>query len=197
MLVLDELALEKQKYGHMQEQDISGESSTRYCTTLLSQTNDTAGVSTTGVASLGRLVVAALSEVVGAGVDDDGSTDDGLGSDQLEVSIGDGAFGDTVGVSLDVAEITCVSLVACVRTTVLLTQRVEVRAGRRATVRVVAKLVDVEATLGRGVVAGDVVVDCHWRRLVRLRKLDRARHLGIAAEDCDCIGSLIPALSCA
>lgn len=62
------------------------------------------------------------------------------------------------------------------------------RTGARATVGVVAELVDVHAALGRGVVACDVVGDCGRGGLGRLLKGDGAADLGIPAEDCDCLG---------
>lgn len=45
---------------------------------LVGDTNDTAGRAGTGVASLQRLLVAALSKVIGATVDDDSSLWTGL-----------------------------------------------------------------------------------------------------------------------
>ena len=65
------------------------------------------------------------------------------------------------------------------------------RTGAGAAVGVVAKLVDVHAALGRGVVARNVVGDCGWGGLGRLLKGDGAADLGVAAEDCDCFGGNI------
>lgn len=62
------------------------------------------------------------------------------------------------------------------------------RSGARAAIGVVAELVHVHAALGRGVVAADVVGDGRWGGLGRLLKGDGAADLGVAAEDCDCVG---------
>ena len=59
------------------------------------------------------------------------------------------------------------------------------RAGRGAAVGVVAKGVDVHATLGVGVVAGDVPGDGGRGRLVLLLEDDRARNLGVTPDDSD------------
>lgn len=61
------------------------------------------------------------------------------------------------------------------------------RAGAGAAVGVITELVDVHATLGRGVVASDVVRDGRGRRLGRLLKGDGPADLGVSAEDCDCL----------
>lgn len=57
------------------------------------------------------------------------------------------------------------------------------RAGRRAAVGVVTKGVDVEAALGVGVVAGEVIGNGGRGRLRLLLKGDGTRHLGITTED--------------
>lgn len=49
--------------------------------------------------------MAALAEVVGAGVHDDGPAEDALGPDQLDEFVGDGALGVALAVCLEVAEI--------------------------------------------------------------------------------------------
>ncbi len=58
-----------------------------------------------------------------------------------------------------------------------------VRASRGAAIRVVAKGVDVHATLGAGVVAGDVPADLGRARLRILLERDGARDLGVTADD--------------
>jgi hypothetical protein len=60
-----------------------------------------------------------------------------------------------------------------------------VRAGRGTAVGVVTELVDVEATLGVGVVTGDVPGDGGGRVLVGLLEGDSAGDLGVSAEDSD------------
>lgn len=52
---------------------------------LSSNADNTTGSTSTGVSSLGRLVVASLSKVIGTGVDNNGSSNDGLGSDKREL----------------------------------------------------------------------------------------------------------------
>lgn len=60
------------------------------------------------------------------------------------------------------------------------------RAGRGAAVGVVAKLVDVEAALGIGVLASDVPGDDGGRRLGGLLEGDGALDVGVTAEDSNC-----------
>ena len=169
---------------------------------LVGDTNDTASRSGTSVASLEGLLVATLAEIVGAGMDNDGSltacqscsrgtgvyisyADDAVGADQLDQGVGGRALGVALGIGLDVAEIANVAgLVG--GSTVGLLVRVEVRAGRGAAVGVVTKGVDVEAPLGVGVVAGDVPGDSGRGRLGVLLEDDGARDLGVATDNADC-----------
>ena len=72
---------------------------------LRGDANDTASRPGAGVARLETLLVAALAQVVGAGVDDDGAADDALGTDELDVLVVDGALGVALAVRLDVAEV--------------------------------------------------------------------------------------------
>jgi hypothetical protein len=151
---------------------------------LRRDTNDTASGTGTGVASLEGLLVVALAEIVSAGVDNDGTTNDGLGADELDELVGHGALGVALGISLEVAEVTNVAdLVG--RSTVGLAVGVEVRAGRSAAVGVVTEGVDVEATLGVGVVAGDVPGDGGGRALGLLLEHNGAGDLGVSTEDSD------------
>lgn len=127
--------------------------------------------------------------------------------------VGYRALGVALAVRLDVAEITnMASLVG--GSTVGLAVRVDykppapvstslldvmdsefseltVRAGRGAAVGVVTKGVDVEASLGVGVVAGDVPGDGGGRRLGRLLKHNGAGDLGVSTEDSDYAGKLL------
>lgn len=64
------------------------------------------------------------------------------------------------------------------------------RAGRGAAVGVVAKGVDVEATLGVGVIAGDVVGDGGRGTLRGLLEDDGAGDLGVSSEDSNYSSSL-------
>ena len=149
---------------------------------LRRDTNDTASRTGTSVASLEGLLVAALAEIVSAGVDNDGTTNDGLRADELDELVGHGALGVALSISLEVAEVTNVaSLVG--RSTVGLAVGVEVRAGRSAAVGVVTEGVDVESSLGVGVVTGDVPGDGSGSRLRLLLEDDGTGDLGVTAKN--------------
>jgi hypothetical protein len=77
---------------------------------LLGDTNDAASRTSASVASLLALLVRALAEVVGAGVDDDGAAEDALRADQLDELVRDGALGVALGVGLEVAQVADVAL---------------------------------------------------------------------------------------
>lgn len=77
---------------------------------LLGDTNDTASRAGASVASLLALLIAALAQVVGAGVDNNGAAKDALGADQLDELVGNGAVGVALGVSLEVAQVADVAL---------------------------------------------------------------------------------------
>lgn len=68
------------------------------------------------------------------------------------------------------------------------------RAGRGAAVRVVTKGVDVEATLGVGVIAGDVVGDGGRGTLRVLLEDDGAGDLCVSSEDSNCRSPLAEGL---
>ena len=57
------------------------------------------------------------------------------------------------------------------------------RSGARAAIGIVAKGMDMHATLGVGVIASDVVGDGCWSSLRVLFKLDGARDFGVTTED--------------
>ena len=61
-----------------------------------------------------------------------------------------------------------------------------VRAGGSAAVGVVTELMDVEATLGVGIVARDVPADGSWARLGGLLEGDGAPDVGVTTEDSNC-----------
>lgn len=77
---------------------------------LLGDTNDTASGTSASVASLLALLVLALAEVVGAGVDDDGAAEDALGADQLDELVRDGALGVALSIGLEVTQVANVAL---------------------------------------------------------------------------------------
>lgn len=100
----------------------------------------------------------ALAVIVGTGVNNDSSADNGVRADERELRVGDADLSDTRAIGLEVAQVTYVPLVS-VRGTVVLAGRVEVRTGRSATVGVVTELVDVEASLSVGVHVLDLTGD--------------------------------------
>ncbi len=59
-------------------------------------------------------------------------------------------------------------------------------ASGRAAVGVVAELVDVHASLGIGVIAGDVVGDGGWGGFIGLLEGYLTCDLGVSSEDSDC-----------
>jgi hypothetical protein len=69
-----------------------------------------------------------------------------------------------------------------------------VRSSAGASVGVVAKSVDVHATLSVGVVAGNVPCDLGGRGLVLLLEGDGALDVGVSTEDGDCEGCLLACL---
>jgi hypothetical protein len=77
---------------------------------LLGDTDNTASRTGASVASLLALLVLALAEVVGAGVDDDGAAEHALRADQLDELVRDAALGVALGVGLEVAQVADVAL---------------------------------------------------------------------------------------
>jgi tetrahydromethanopterin S-methyltransferase subunit F len=78
-----------------------------------------------------------------------------LGTEELHKGVGLGADGVTLSIGAEVAQVTNVADLI-LGSTMGLAEGVEVGACRGAAVGVVTKLVDMEATLSVGVVAGDV-----------------------------------------
>jgi len=115
--------------------------------------------------------VATLTQVISTVVNNDGSTNDGVGTKQLHQSVLLGTLGDTLGVGGNVTQVTNVSVVIFWGT-VLLAKWVEVRTSRGATVGVVTKSVDVETSQSIGVVTSDLPRDGGWVRLGGLLKVD-------------------------
>jgi len=64
----------------------------------------------TGVTSLLALLTLTLSEIISAGVDDDGAAKDALRSDELDQLVGDGTLSVTLTISLEVAQVANVTL---------------------------------------------------------------------------------------
>lgn len=72
---------------------------------LLSDTNNPASRTPTRIARRLTLLVSALAQIVRASVHDDGPAEHALGTDQLDLLVGDGALGVALGVRLEVAEV--------------------------------------------------------------------------------------------
>jgi hypothetical protein len=153
---------------------------------LVGNANDAAGRTAASIASLQRISVVPLAEIISTIVNDDGAANNALGTDQLDEPVGHGALGVAVSIRLDVAEITDVTLLIG-GSTVGLVVRVEVRTGRSAAIGVITKSMDVEAALSVGGVASDVPRDGRGRRLVSLLEEDGTRDTLVSTEDCDCI----------
>lgn len=79
-------------------------------------------------------------------------------ANQLDMLIFDRSLAISLAICLEVAQVTDMSL-GITWGTVCLAERVEMRAGARAAVGVVAELVDVHATLSGGITSRDVVGD--------------------------------------
>lgn len=109
---------------------------------------------------------------------------DALRTNDLDQLVLDGPDGVTLGVGLDVAQVTNVTdLVG--GSAVSLAEGVVVRTGGGAAVGVVTELVDVHTTLGVGVVAGDVPRDGGRGGFVGLLEGDSAGDLGVTTENSD------------
>jgi hypothetical protein len=136
-------------------------------------------------------------------VNDESTAENTLGTDQLDQAVGLGASSIALGISLEVAKVTDVTD-GVGGSTVGLAVGVDYRrlvrdtdiasiprvgrtvgAGGGAAVGVVTELVDVEATLGVGVVASDVPGDGGGVTLRSLLEGDSAGDLGVSADDSD------------
>lgn len=91
-----------------------------------------------------------LAQVIGTGVNDNGSTDDRVRANKRQVRVGDLDLGDARAVGLEVTQVTNVPDLGG-SVTVVDTGGVEVGTGGGATVRVVTELVNVEPSLGVGI----------------------------------------------
>lgn len=96
-----------------------------------------------------------LSEIISAGVGDDSAANNAIRTNQLDVLVLNRTLGISLSISLDVTQVTNVSVLV-LGSTMLLSVRVEVRTGRSASVGVVTESVDVKAALGIGVMASNV-----------------------------------------
>lgn len=130
--------------------------------------------------------MATLSKIVLTTVDHDSSADNGVLTDKLEEVVLENTLGSSGSVSLDVTEVTNVSLGVSGSTVVLL-EGVEVGAGGSAAVGVVTKLVNVESTLSVGLVTSDVVSDSDGSGLGLLLESDSTGDLGISSKNSDLV----------
>jgi len=122
---------------------------------LVGNTNDTTSRTSTSVASLLGFLVSSSAEVISAGMDNNGAPQYALSADQLDQFVLEGTNGIALGISWNVTEIADVAL-AIARSPVRLPERIEVRTGRRAAIGIVAKLMNVHASFGIRIMAGDV-----------------------------------------
>jgi len=88
-------------------------------------------------------------------MDNNGAPQYALSADQLDQFVLEGTNGIALGISWNVTEIADVAL-AIARSPVRLPERIEVRTGRRAAIGIVAKLMNVHASFGIRIMAGDV-----------------------------------------
>jgi len=149
---------------------------------LSGNADNTASRSGTSVTSLLGLLVTTLAKVIGTGVNDEGTTQNALGADQLDKLVLHGAVGVALGISLEVAKVTDVTF-GVRGSTVSLAVGVEVRTSGGATVGVVTELVNVETTLSVGVVTSDVPGDGGGGTLIRLLEGNSAGDLRVTTNN--------------
>ena len=77
---------------------------------LLGDTNHTTSRACTSIASLLALIVASLSEIVGTGVNDNGTANDAAWSNELDELVVGRAFRVALSISLEVAKIAYVTV---------------------------------------------------------------------------------------
>ena len=158
-------------------------------TQLVGKTNDTTSWSATSVTSLQRVWVTTLTQIVLTGVNNNGSTQDRVWTNQLDQGVRDGTFGNTRGISADVTQVTNVSGFVGWGT-MGLAKWIEVGTSRGTTVGVVTKLMDVETTLSVWRVTGNLVRNCGWGRFRFLGEVNDTRNTGITSENSNCTNLL-------
>lgn len=136
------------------------------------------------VTSLQGFGVVGLAQVVGTGVNDNGSTNDRVRADEREVRVGNLNLGNTRTIGLEVTQVTNVPDFGS-SVTVGGTGGVEVGTGGSAAVRVVTELVDVEASLGVGVHVLDFTRNGDGATSRLLGEGDDTLDGGVALENCD------------
>jgi len=118
-------------------------------------------------------------------VNDDGTSENALLANQFDETISGASLGVSLTISLEVAQVTDMAFTVCWGT-VGLAVWVVVRASAEASVGVVSKLMDMESTLGIGVVAGDIPADGGRRGLGGLLEGHLSCDLGVSSNDGNC-----------
>ncbi|KAH3669951.1 hypothetical protein OGATHE_002764 [Ogataea polymorpha] len=121
---------------------------------LRRESNDTTGWSATGITGLQRVWVATLTQVIGTGVNNDSSSQNGVFTEKLDQAVLLCTLGNSIGVGSNVTKVTNVSL-GVFWCTMVFAEWVEVWSSRSAAVSVVTKLVDVETSQSVWIVTGN------------------------------------------
>jgi len=152
---------------------------------LCSNANDTASRSSTSIASLLGLLVAALAEIVGSRVNNYSTADNAFRANQFDQLVGGSALAIALTIGLEVSKVANMAgLISW--STVCLAMWVEVGTGGGAAVGVVTECMDVHATLGIGVVASDIPCDGGWGGLRFLLEGNGPGDLRVTSNGCDC-----------
>ncbi|KAH3665960.1 hypothetical protein OGAPHI_004149 [Ogataea philodendri] len=151
---------------------------------LSSETNNTTSWSQTGVTSFQRVGVATLTQVIGTGVNNNGSSQNGVLTQELDERVLLSTLSQSVGVGGDVAEVTNVSL-RVLWSTVVLAEWVEVRTSRSTSIGVVTKLVNVESSQSIWIVTGNFPGNSGWIGFGRLFESNNSLNSRITSHDSD------------
>lgn len=185
---------------------------------LCCNSNDATSWTSSSIARLLTLSVTTLSEIIGAGVDNNSAAENALGTNQLDQLVLHRALSIALSIGLEVSEITDVALrvlwctvllgvrVDCMRerkrereisihgpgeanTAMLCCATRTVRSSAGAAVGVVSERVNVHATLRVGVVTGNVPFNGRGRCLAVLGEGDGALDVGVTTENGNCSSS--------
>lgn len=148
---------------------------------LLGDTNYTTGKAGTSIASGLAQLVSSLSKVIWVSVNHDRPPNNAVRPRKTDLGICDGDLGYTVVASNHVAQVS--NMPVCVgRCTMFLAQWIEMGTRTRAAVRVVPKLMDVEAVKAL-LQAGDFPRDHDWLVRARLSEINGSGGLLRALEN--------------
>lgn len=183
---------------------------------LCCNSNDATSWTSSSIARLLALSVTTLSEIIGAGVDNNSAAENALGTNQLDQLVLHRALSIALSIGLEVSEITDVALrvlwctvllgvrVDCMRgrgweisihgpgeanTAMLCCDTHTVRSSAGAAVGVVSERVNVHTTLRVGVVTGNVPFNGRGRCLAVLGEGDGALDVGVTTENGNCSSS--------